>query len=233
MIITLFSGFSESYRISSCKCCDLLDLNEGSVKTRYSLVLEVKLKWHSLTLGIIRFLQVLHKMRLNSCWILTSSVNIILFEYTKSHTDCFLVLVNSWYSSRSQIVSDFKNSIQRHYGFSFHLHIFILISVGKIQSCQILPVGNGLSDIADTIWWNRLLGGLKTDGTTFGWTPGDQRADIQLAPDSEQSTQGSVLGSMLLDIFISRLVKTQSVPSPNVLMALNYGEQLTWRMGGP
>lgn len=57
-----------------------------------------------------------------------------------------------------------------------------LASVGKIQSCQILPVGNGLSDTVDTIWWNRLLGGLKTDGTTFGWTPGDQRADVQLAP---------------------------------------------------
>lgn len=25
------------------------------------------------------------------------------------------------------------------------------------------------------------LGGLNTDGTTFGWTPGDQRADIQVA----------------------------------------------------
>jgi len=82
-------------------------------------------------------------------------------------------------------------------------------------------VGNGLSDTTDTIWWNRLLSGLKTDGTTFGWTPGDQRADIQLAPSSEQSTQGPMLGSMLLDIFISRLVKTQSVPSPDVLMALN------------
>ncbi|KAK4823026.1 hypothetical protein QYF61_024828 [Mycteria americana] len=81
--------------------------------------------------------------------------------------------------------------------------------VGRIQSCQILPVGNGLCDTADTIWWNRLLGGLKTDGTTFGWTPGGQGADIQLAPSSEQSTRGSMLGSMLLDIFMSRLVKTQ------------------------
>lgn len=122
---------------------------------------------------------------------------------------------------RSQIVLDFKNLIQRDHGFSFHLRIFILASVGKIQSCQILPVGYGFSDTADTIWWNRLLGGLKTDGTTFGWTPGDRRADIQLAPSSEQSTRGSMLGSMLLDILISRLVKTQSVPSPNVLTALN------------
>lgn len=122
---------------------------------------------------------------------------------------------------RSRIVLDLKNLIQRYHGSSFHLRVFILASVGKIQSCQILPVGNGLSDTADTIWWNRLLGGLKTDRTTVGWTPGDQRADIQLAPSSKQSTRDSMLGSMLLDIFISRLVKTLSVPSPNVLMALN------------
>lgn len=95
---------------------------------------------------------------------------------------------------------DFKNLIQRYHGFSFHLHIFILASVGKIQSCQILPVGNGLSGTAVTIWWNKLLGGLKSAGTTFGWTPGDQRADIQLAPSSEQ---GTLLESTLLDILIS------------------------------
>lgn len=166
-------------------------------------------------------------MHLNFCLVSISSVN-ILFQCGRSHTDCcsstdkFMVQFSAdLYNPRSQIVLYFKNLIQRYHGFSFHLHIFILASVGKIQSCQILPVGNGLSDTADTIWWNRLFGGLKTDRTTFGWTPADQRADVQLAASSEQSTQGSMLGSTLLDIFIRGLVKTQSVPSPYVLMALN------------
>lgn len=164
------------------------------------------------------------KIRLNFYWISISSVNIIiLFQYAKGPTDCcscahkFMVHFSTDLCNlKSLVVLNFKNLIQRYHGFSFHLHIFILASIGRTQSCQILPVGNGLSDTAGTMWWNRLLGGLKTDGTTFGWTPGDQRAFVQLAPSSEQSTQGSVLESALLDIFITRLMKTQSVPSPNV-----------------
>lgn len=118
-----------------------------------------------------------------------------------SGADKFVVQFNSdLCSPRSQMVLVFKNLIQRCHGFSFHLHIFILTNVGKIQSCQILPVGNGLSGIAVTIWWNRLLGGLKSAGTTFSWSPGDQRADIQLAPSSEQRT---LLESTLLDILLS------------------------------
>lgn len=86
MIVTLFSGFSESYKISSCKCCDLesvilLTVNEASVKRRCSLGLEIKLKWQALTLGITQFLQVMPEMHLNFCWISISSVNsIILFQ---------------------------------------------------------------------------------------------------------------------------------------------------------
>lgn len=87
MIVILFSGFSESYKISSYKCCDLpesmtlLTGNKATVKRRCSLVLELKLKWQSLTLEITQFLQIVPKMHMNFCWILISSVNnIILFQ---------------------------------------------------------------------------------------------------------------------------------------------------------
>ncbi|KAJ7411610.1 hypothetical protein WISP_102017 [Willisornis vidua] len=173
------------------------------------------LKSQSLTWKIHEFLQIVPKMHLHLCWISISSVNIIiLFQYAKGHMDgcsCadkFLVQFNSDHCNpSSQMVLDLKDLIQR-YGFSFYLHIFTLDSVGKIQSCQFLPVGNALSDTTVTVWWNRLLDGFKTDGTTFGWTLGDQRTDIQLAPSSEQSTRGLVLESKLLDILVSRLVKT-------------------------
>lgn len=95
MILGLFSGFSESYKISSYKCCDLLEsmisltVREASVKRRCSLVLEVKLKLQSLTLGITQFLQFVTKINLNFYWISISSVNtIILFQHTKGHADC-------------------------------------------------------------------------------------------------------------------------------------------------
>lgn len=145
-------------------------------------------------------------MHLNLCWISISSVNIIiLFQKLKATkaacADKFVVQFNAdLCSPRSQMPLDFKNLIQKYHCFSFRLHIFIPANVGKIQSCQILPVGNGLSGTALTIWWNRLLDGLKSARTTFSWTPGDQRADTQLAPSSQQCT---LLESTLLNILIS------------------------------
>lgn len=74
---------------------------------------------------------------------------------------------------------------------------------------------NGLSDTADTAWMNRWLGGLKTAGTTFGWSAGDQRVDIQLAPSSEQFSGSH--GATHLHHHAGEV----SVPSTNVLMTLN------------
>lgn len=164
------------------------------------------LKSQSLALGINQLLQIVHNRHLNLCWIWISSVKIIIFfqkvKATKAAcADKFVVQFTAdLCNPRSQMALDFKNLIQRYHGFSFHLHIFILANVGKTQSCQILPVGNGLSGTAVTIWWNRLLDGLKSAGTTFSWTPGDQRADIQLAASSEQRT---LLESTLLNVLIS------------------------------
>lgn len=228
MIVTLFSGFSESYKISSCKCRDLesvilLTVNEASVKRRCSLGLEIKLKWQSLALGITQLNSC--KLCLKCTWISVGSQFHLwmaspFFSELKATQTAVLVLMNSWYSSTltSAILGlrlfwTCKNLIQGYRG--SYLHIFVLAGVGKIQSCQILPVGYGLCDTADTVWWSRLLGGLKTEGT-FGWTPGGPRADIQLAPSSEQGTQDSRLGSTLLDIF-----RRHSLPSLYVLMVLN------------
>lgn len=111
-----------------------------------------------LTLGINQLLQVVHNMHLNLCWISVSSVNIIILFQKLMATkaacaDEFGVQFNAdLCNPRSQMVLDFKNFIQRYHDFSFHLHIFILANAGNVQSCQILPVGNGLSNTAVTIW---------------------------------------------------------------------------------
>lgn len=108
MIVILFSGFSESYKISSYKCCDLpesmtlLTVNEATVKRICSLVLEVKLKWQLLTLGITQLNSC--KLCLKYIWISVGSqfhlwTTSYFFSKLKATQTAVLVLINSWYSS--------------------------------------------------------------------------------------------------------------------------------------
>jgi len=108
MVVILFSGSSESYKISSYKCCDLpesvtlVSVNKAAVNRRCSLVLEVKLEWPSLSLGITQ---------LNSCmlclkctWISVGSqfhlwTTSFFFSKLKGTQTAVLALINTWYSS--------------------------------------------------------------------------------------------------------------------------------------
>lgn len=79
---------------------------------------------------------------------------------------------------------------------------------------------------------NRWLGGLKTAGTTFGWSAGDQRVDIQLAPGSKQFLWLSV-GSHSASHFHHQAVEVTVCLPQTCWWHLIIGEQLICQVGKP